>query len=449
LVGKLTANGTAILLSAVGGDDYEACTRYFKLALQVDAGSLQVAKLLQLSLALFVDPSDKESKREVTQLRAELAKQGNAPPPPSAPADASQPAATAEGAGAADAGSSAAEAVPAPNAPSQAQPQPQGLYDPSLQIVSPGVRKQVLRAGDGVSFPKKGDLLTMHYTGSLAATGKVFDSSVERGDPFRFQVGIGQVIQGWDEGVVRMSLGEKAVLHIGSQCAYGSEAVGDGAIPANSDLVFEVELLAIGNQTSEMEDEEDLGASVTDTVMGGLFGGAWQFITGQDLLPAGEVEDAEILPHAWKINGCPDARYAGVYTSDEAAPETNSQPHYCNEHGMHLYRKDGWWVLKDIFTPTENSSIARLRSSANGQLLAGKNAWDWWKDGDWASVVVEMRLEYQPLRVSGSPEGRYAGLYRQDVTHAIANGQPHFTNEAGMHLFFGMVKGWCKSVPLC
>ena len=120
-----------------------------------------------------------------------------------------------------------------------------GVVAPGFQIIYPGVRKQVVRAGDGSTFPSKGDALTMHYTGSLSAGGTVFDSSVKRGEPFCFNVGIGQVIRGWDEGVARMSLGEKAILHISSECAYGSEEVGDGLIPANSDLVFEVELLKI------------------------------------------------------------------------------------------------------------------------------------------------------------------------------------------------------------
>eukprot|EP00927_Polykrikos_kofoidii_P070357 TRINITY_DN664_c0_g1_i2.p1 TRINITY_DN664_c0_g1~~TRINITY_DN664_c0_g1_i2.p1 ORF type:complete len:327 (-),score=51.14 TRINITY_DN664_c0_g1_i2:232-1137(-) len=98
--------------------------------------------------------------------------------------------------------------------------------------------------GNGKTFPKKGDNLTMHYTGTLAATGVKFDSSLDRGTPFSFRIGVGQVIQGWDEGVMKMSLGEKATLEIPSAMGYGEKGAG-GVIPPNADLVFEVELLKI------------------------------------------------------------------------------------------------------------------------------------------------------------------------------------------------------------
>lgn len=110
-----------------------------------------------------------------------------------------------------------------------------------------GVENEVITAGDGTNFPKVGDQLTMHYTGTLANGGKQFDSSVSRGKPFQFVIGIGQVIKGWDEGVMKMSLGEKAILKISSDYGYG-ESGAPGAIPPNADLNFEVELLAIGNQ---------------------------------------------------------------------------------------------------------------------------------------------------------------------------------------------------------
>lgn len=98
--------------------------------------------------------------------------------------------------------------------------------------------------GDGATFPKAGDALTMHYTGTLAADGSKFDSSVDRGTPFSFTIGVGQVIRGWDEGVMKMSLGEKATLAIPSEDGYGPRGAG-GVIPPDADLVFEVELLKI------------------------------------------------------------------------------------------------------------------------------------------------------------------------------------------------------------
>mmetsp|Transcript_71577 Transcript_71577/g.198666 ORF Transcript_71577/g.198666 Transcript_71577/m.198666 type:complete len:151 (-) Transcript_71577:149-601(-) len=107
-----------------------------------------------------------------------------------------------------------------------------------------GVQKEVIRAGDGVNFPKPGDTVTMHYTGKLTKGGRKFDSSRDRGQPFVTQIGVGRVIKGWDVGVPKMSLGEKAVLKITADYGYGSRGAG-GVIPPNADLTFEVELLKI------------------------------------------------------------------------------------------------------------------------------------------------------------------------------------------------------------
>lgn len=107
-----------------------------------------------------------------------------------------------------------------------------------------GLEVKTLSPGDGKTYPKAGDQLEMHYTGTLAADGTKFDSSVDRGEPFSFTIGVGQVILGWDVGVMKMSLGEKAELRIPSSMGYGERGAG-GVIPPNADLVFEVELLSI------------------------------------------------------------------------------------------------------------------------------------------------------------------------------------------------------------
>lgn len=102
---------------------------------------------------------------------------------------------------------------------------------------------ETLAPGDGKTYPQPGDLLTVHYTGTLT-NGKKFDSSLDRNKPFQFRIGQGMVIRGWDEGFAKLSLGEKARLTVPPLMAYGDRGF-PGLIPPMSTLVFDVELLKI------------------------------------------------------------------------------------------------------------------------------------------------------------------------------------------------------------
>jgi peptidylprolyl isomerase len=108
-----------------------------------------------------------------------------------------------------------------------------------LQIIDMAV-------GSGAS-PKSGETCVMHYTGWLYVNGQKgakFDSSVDRGQPFEFPIGVGRVIKGWDEGVSTMKVGGKRTLIIPPDLGYGARGAG-GVIPPNATLIFEVELLNV------------------------------------------------------------------------------------------------------------------------------------------------------------------------------------------------------------
>ncbi|CAZ96980.1 peptidylprolyl isomerase [Zobellia galactanivorans] len=105
-----------------------------------------------------------------------------------------------------------------------------------------GLRYKLIQKGDGPQA-QKGQTVSVHYEGSLL-NGQVFDSSYKRNQPIDFQLGVGQVIPGWDEGIALLKVGDKARLVIPSDLAYGSAGAG-GVIPPNATLLFDVELMGV------------------------------------------------------------------------------------------------------------------------------------------------------------------------------------------------------------
>lgn len=105
-----------------------------------------------------------------------------------------------------------------------------------------GLQYKFTELGSG-ERAKNGDKVSVHYVGTLT-DGKEFDNSRKNGFPISFVLGSGKVIKGWDEGIALLNVGDKAVLTIPSELGYGSREI-PGLIPANSDLIFEVELLEI------------------------------------------------------------------------------------------------------------------------------------------------------------------------------------------------------------
>lgn len=131
-----------------------------------------------------------------------------------------------------------------------------------VKTTESGLQYEVITSAEGAK-PKVNDVVSVHYTGTLI-DGTVFDSSVERGESVEFPVG--GVIPGWVEGLQLMSVGEKYKFYIPSELAYGAQSP-TPEIPANSTLVFEVELLDIAGsaqpQTLEEAEADDLEAAET------------------------------------------------------------------------------------------------------------------------------------------------------------------------------------------
>jgi peptidylprolyl isomerase len=127
------------------------------------------------------------------------------------------------------------------NAPATAQ-----TSGSKMTTTASGLKIEDTKVGTGAS-PKTGQTCVMHYTGWLyvnGAKGQKFDSSVDRKEPFEFQIGRGMVIKGWDEGVASMKVGGKRTLIIPPELGYGARGAG-GVIPPNATLMFDVELLAV------------------------------------------------------------------------------------------------------------------------------------------------------------------------------------------------------------
>lgn len=110
---------------------------------------------------------------------------------------------------------------------------------------------------------KKGDKVSMHYRGTLAADGSQFDASYDRGSPLDFKVGAGQVIKGWDQGLLDMCIGEKRTLTIPPEYGYGDRGI--GPIPGGATLIFETELVGIaGVEPPKKVDDDDAAPEADD-----------------------------------------------------------------------------------------------------------------------------------------------------------------------------------------
>jgi FKBP-type peptidyl-prolyl cis-trans isomerase len=132
-------------------------------------------------------------------------------------------------------------AVTALNLSAQDKAKSQKVKNPKTVKTASGLEYTITEKGNGKK-PQNGDKVKVHYTGKLI-NDTVFDSSVGRGQPFEFKLGAGQVIKGWDEAFLLLQVGDKATIKFGPELGYGDRAM--GKIPANSTLIFNVELLDV------------------------------------------------------------------------------------------------------------------------------------------------------------------------------------------------------------
>ena len=126
------------------------------------------------------------------------------------------------------------------DAPSEENVEEQVVVEPETTL-----QVEIIQEGTGDRQVEQNDVISVHYVGTLT-DGSKFDSSIDRGEPFTFTVGIGQVIKGWDQGTQGMKVGEKRKLTIPANLAYGEQGSG-AVIPPNSTLIFEVELVSFAN----------------------------------------------------------------------------------------------------------------------------------------------------------------------------------------------------------
>lgn len=156
-----------------------------------------------------------------------------------------QPETTAEGERAAvpEAGVNTAIGAPPAEGESPAPEKPAEVAESDYKTLPSGLKYAVLKEGSGPSAGHH--TVSVHYTGWLK-DGKKFDSSRDRGEPIQFSLGHGEVIRGWEEGIQGMRVGERRQLVIPPALGYGERGTPDGTIPPNATLIFDVELVALG-----------------------------------------------------------------------------------------------------------------------------------------------------------------------------------------------------------
>ncbi|KAL3141268.1 hypothetical protein ABBQ38_003603 [Trebouxia sp. C0009 RCD-2024] len=253
-----------------------------------------------------------------------------------------------------------------------------------------GVSKKILKAGSGWETPETGDQVFVHYTGTLQSDGSKFDSSLDRQEPFKFDLGKGQVIKGWDEGVKTMKKGEKAMLTISPEYGYGEQG-SPPTIPPNATLQFEVELLS-WHSVKDITPTKDGG--IIKTVMNE--GDGWAMPKDKD----------EVL-----------VRYK-VYNEDKSqvlkeSPETGAE--FVLQEGVAVSALP--IVLKTMKKGEKASLLLKAGYGLSGdspqhaevELLSWKQVKDITSDGGVIKKVIKESTEYKTATIESTVKVRLMG----------------------------------------
>jgi len=266
-------------------------------------------------------------------------------------------------------------------------------YTPAPDLPE-GVAKEIVKDAEAGSWktPKKGDEVSVHYVGTLESDGSEFDSSRSRGTPFKFTLGLGHVIKGWDLGVATMKKGELARFTLKPEFAYGDSG-SPPKIPANATLVFEVELLDWVSKDDLFQDGGVIKSEVKE-------GTGWKKPKSGDEVRlsmkvtsknGNEIESNDGLDYVLgsealgPLSRAVDKALAGMKKGEEAQLTCSADYAYGAEKSPEGAIVD--LVLEQIYE-TKDVSLAKDRSMMKKTIVEG-DGWDTPKDANKATINVE------------------------------------------------------------
>lgn len=324
--------------------------------------------------------------------------------------------------------------------------------EPPVQSTPSGLQYQVIEPGEG-DAPKPGDRVSVHYTGTLE-NGTKFDSSVDRGEPFEFMLGVGQVIAGWDEALALMKPGAKYHLIIPPELAYGDAQ--RGTIPPNSTLHFDVELLEV-TPGEPIPIFAKLDEAKTQTTESGL---KYEVIeAGEGDSPGGD--DGVLFDFAlWNANGelvassaVEGQRLGGLLSQIQIGPS----PLAFLQEGLQLMKPGA------VYRFEVPAALGWGDQQVHRMLPAGQTTY-WWIRLESTQAVPEFAtvpddapatgsgLKYQALKQGEGPKPSGDDVVTVHYTGWLTDGtvfdSSHARGEPAQFSLAGVIPGWSEAVQL-